>query len=135
MKIEMTDTWKDYTDRANNFADWFTAIIISNFAYLIHLVNQDHRILASILESKLYLWNWGFKISCGALICVFIAKLLSVLAASKRFHKGPKNKCQEWMEKVRFVFIIFFFFLGMVSLVFSGIILRYNKIMLVRNHI
>ncbi len=122
------DPWKDYTDRANNFADWFTAIVISNFAYLIQLVNKGEYGIGSLLEKKVYLWDWGFKVSCTALACVFIAKLLSVLAASIRFHEGPSNKCQDWMEKIRFGIIIAFFVLGIFSLFFSGSILHYQFI-------
>ena len=121
------DAWKDYTDRANNFADWFTAVVISNFAYLIQLVNKED-MLGSLLESKVYLWDWGFKLSCAALACVFVTKLLSVLAASRRFHKGPDDKCQERIENIRFWTIVVFFGLGILSLFFSISILRYQYI-------
>ena len=127
MTEQKIDPWKDYTDRANNFSDWFTAVVISNFAYLIQLVNKEGE-LASLLESKTYLWGWGFKLSCAALACVFAVKLLGVLAASRRIHKGPNDKCQDWMERIRFWIIIAFFILGITSLVFSGKILHYQFI-------
>ena len=119
---EKIDPWKDYTDRANNFADWFTAVIISNFAYLIDLLKIKNYFFESMLERKVYLWD--MYISCFALVYISIIKGLGVWAASRRVDKGLEDECQRKIEDLRFGFSIAFVALVMISVSLSTIILQ-----------
>ena len=114
--------WEEYTSKANNFADWFTAILISNFAYLIGLLNKEFSIGAQ-LEGKVYLWNWSFYLACAALFSIFIVKVLGVWAASVRVHQG-KDEFQKNIECARLPFIFIFCLCGAASLVSTGFILK-----------
>ena len=113
------DAWKEYTDKANNFTDWFTAVLISNFAYLVGLLDKETGI--QLLEYKVYLWNQGFNTACVALGSIFVAKVLGVVAASMRVDgcKHEKNT-----EKTRTVFFFIFGFFGIISLFFTVCIIK-----------
>ena len=112
--------WEEYTNKANNFCDWYTAIIISNFAFLVSLLDNEHTI-QSILERDAYLWNLSFYSSCAALFFIFIAKGLGVMAASMRV---DKIECEKFCEDARTAILIIFGFLGIFSLFFTVCILN-----------
>ena len=114
--------WEEYTGKANNFADWFTAILISNFAYLINLLSGEI-VIGARLEHKVYLWNVSFYAACIALGSVFFVKALGVWAASERVHHGLSD-FQKNIECARIPFIFIFGLCGIVSLVATGCILR-----------
>ncbi len=119
-KDEKMNLWKEYTDKANNFADWFTAILISNFAYLIGLLDK----IGVQLEAKVYLWNESFNATCAALFSIFVVKALGVWAASIRADRG-KCTLEKNIERVRTVFIFIFGICGISSLIVTGRILKY----------
>ena len=114
--------WEEYTGKANNFADWFTAVIISNFAYLIGFVDNKEKIGS--------FWYGSFLASGAALILIFVIKVLGVWAAKMRFDKEKikddkwYNECQHNIESVRDILSAFFVVLGLFALILTGYILK-----------
>ncbi len=109
------NAWEEYTGKTTNFADWFTAIIISNFVYLIGFVDKKEKIDS--------LWRGSFLASTAALILIFIIKVLGVWAAKMRVNQG-QSKCEHDIESMRDIASAFFVVLGVLSLILSGIILK-----------
>ena len=118
------DNKKDYKDKLNNFADWFTAIIISNFAYLVSFGKKDQ--IEAVLKGEEYLWYWSFWLSFFALIFIFFVKIVGVFAARIRIKKVDEggDYFQHCMESSRTIFSGFFVGFGLFSIMFTGFILN-----------
>ena len=122
--------WEEYTGKANNFADWFTAIIISNFVYLLGFVEKENSI-RQLFKTDVNLWIWSFCASLVALIAVFFVKFLGFWAAkmrvdaySKKLNDKKPKKCEDYLEDIRFYLSILFVFLGFITLVLNFLIIR-----------
>ena len=106
------DLWEDYTTKGNNFADWLTGLIISNFVYLVGFAKE-----------KTGLWCTSFFAALVALILVFIFKSLGVWAAKMRVDAGHTTPPEKNIESARDIISAFFVVLGALSMILSGIIL------------
>ena len=123
MDSEEVEIKKDYKFKMNNFADWFTAVIISTFAYLIGFGTRAK--VEELLQGKAYLWDWSFYSSSAALIFIFVIKVFGVFAAKIRVEKGL-NDCQHCIESLRDIFSIVFVVFGIMSLIATGLILKFR---------
>ncbi len=119
---EMRAQEDDYKSKADHFADWFTAIIISNSIYLIKFAEKKEEV-ESLLGEKTFLWYGSFFAASLALILIFLFKVLGVLAAKIRLDKGP-CKSEHDLESTREIIFLFYFFLGVLALSFTGSILK-----------
>ena len=121
------NAWKDYITKGNDFSNWFTAIIISNFVYLNSIE----------LTERTGLWWVGFGIAIPTFICIFLFKSLGVLAArdrvkmndpglsgeGKRKEREKLENCQKKTEKLRAKLSISFVVLGVLIVFCSAWIL------------
>lgn len=122
-EIERKDqAWKEYREKANNFLDWFTAIIISNFVYLINFLDKEGS-LVDRLNGKTHFWKLSFNAAAVALAAVFIVKALGVLAADFRVN-GKYKRGEELIEAARTGCVFMICFLGIVSLSATFVILK-----------
>ena len=118
----MTPEQKEYKDQGNYFANWLTAIIISNYAYLVRLMETDQ---IAYLPKKM--WDFSFTLTNWSLILIFFHKGLGVVAARLRINKqsnGWLDKQQANIEVIRSILILVFVGLGVMSLIASGEIIK-----------
>ena len=112
-KMDKESAWQEYTRKANNFGDWFTAIIISVFVYLIGFSDK---------KANACLWKGSFIAAVVALMLVFLHKIFGVWAAKMRVDEG-QSKLEHNIENVREWIFKSLVILGVLSVIFSGIIL------------
>ena len=114
--------WKDYVEKANSFANWFTSILISNFVYLIKLGK----------EGKLDRFGKGsLGLLAFSLLVMFFFKLIGVQAARTRHAlvaegKPPDNAFLKATETLRKQLFYLFLGSGMIAVLISGFILWIN---------
>ncbi|GEM_PF-1748448 len=116
-KDEVKDIKKDYKYKMNNFADWFTAIIISNFAYLISIRDE-------VVDEDL--WVMSFYSASAALALIFIIKVSGVYAARMRVREKGSIPPEYKIESARDLLSAFFIVIGLFSLIVTGWILEIN---------
>lgn len=114
---DIKDLKKDYKDKLNNFANWFTAIIISNFAYLISSRDQ-------VLDEGL--WDLSFYAATSAIALMFIIKVSGIYAAKVRIREKGSTPFEHRIESARDLLSAFFIVLGLCSLIVTGWILQIN---------
>ena len=120
---DLTQLWKDYTEKANSFANWFTSILISNFVYLFKATESE----------KLGCWGkWSLGLSVSSLIAMFLFKVMGVCAARKRHDlelEGQNSDRDTFLKKIetlkKWLFYLFAGF-GIVAISISGFILLAN---------
>ncbi len=110
----------DFKQKANSFADWLTALIISNFVYLIKFENKA-TVLSKLKDSS-HLWEKSFWFSIIALVIIFFHKLFGVLAAQKRAEKKSRE-CEACLEWLRTHLFTFFSIVSAFALCCSGMML------------
>ena len=114
---------KDYKDQGNHFANWLTAIIISNYVYLVRLVETGEM---HYLPNWTLL-NWSFTIANLSLVFIFFHKGLGVVAARLRLNMQPKSWQDIWQnitESLRSTLILLFVFTGIIPIILSGVIIK-----------
>jgi len=109
------DIEKDFKEKANSFANWFTSVVVSNFVYLINFK-----------EEKLWYVALDFFMTVFSLLFLFLFKVLGVWNARKKLDMksmGGDIKAQEVIEKVEWtrtwIFFIGFVLAGMTAVLFS----------------
>jgi hypothetical protein len=115
--------WKDFTDKANSFANWFTSILISNFIYLVSI---------SGVKRTRDLGKTSLVITMVCLAMVFIFKVLGVYAAKERHGLAAKeisplddDRLQNIEVYRKWSFCIFVV-LGAIAVLISGLAIWTN---------
>ena len=122
---------KDFVEKANSFANWFTSILISNFIYLVRLGEAEG------LDNP---GKWSFGFSLSSLVFIFPHKALGVCAAKKRhalvsqdktpddtfLNVIPDSPCIHKIETFRTRLFYLFVAFGMFAVLFSGFILWFE---------
>lgn len=116
------ELWKDYVEKGNSFANWFTSILISNFVYLIR-IGETGKLDCSGKVS------FGFLVF--SLAAMFLFKAVGVYAAKERHAlvsqgKAPDNSFLYTIETLRTGLFYLFVGSGMVAVLISGLILWAN---------
>lgn len=111
--------WRDYVEKGNSFANWFTSILISNFVYLVRI-------------GETVKLDWSGKISFGfsvlSLVAMFLFKAVGVYTAKERHSllsqgREPDNCCIHMVETLRTKLFYLFVGSGIFAVIFSGFIL------------
>lgn len=120
IKTEKHDYVKEYKDKAEKFAYWFTSILISVFIYLIHKKSNT----IAVLEQRM--WDEAF-VSIGlALILLFIWQVTGVIAAFIRASLDERSRyfiIEQIMEFFNSIFFIGAFLAGLKGFYPGGILL------------
>src|SRR5688572_5854757 len=93
--------WKDYITKGNDFSNWFTAVIVSIFVYLINIKEPEWRT---------GLWYITFIAAFPTFLFIFLFKSLGVWTASMRVDasnfrlsettRKEQDKKQERIEEI-----------------------------------
>lgn len=71
----LAQLWKDYVEKGNSFANWFTSILISNFVYLVKLGEGRKLECAG---------KWSLGLSVLSLVAMFFFRAAGVWTAQRR---------------------------------------------------
>lgn len=112
----------DYKDKANSFSNWLTSLIISTLVYLIHLRDSDS--YSSLLKDYRLVFILSLILLLGAIIMIFLFRLIGVVTSRKRYDKGieAEKDCSikylEWFREKLFLTAIILSGFGMIPSAF-----------------
>ena len=110
---EKQEAGEAFKQKANEYSNWFTAIIISTFVFLIDPKNQSGVI-----------WAAALALSFISLVAIFLFKFLGVFAAYLRICPKFCLRCEEsFIEKVREQIILCFVIASLISVICAFVLL------------
>lgn len=107
---------REFRDKANSYANWFSAILISTFVFLINLKgNQTH------------IWRSAFVLAMIGLITIFLFKFLSTTASYLRLNpKAIPYISERTLESCCEVLMVFFVISSIGSVVLAFLLFWSN---------